>query len=67
MTGKTVGEEVRAELADLKGALEQFFANTKDYVEVRQKLIRIARVWLIAAFLIGLLLGGGVGTVAARF
>ena len=56
-----MGEDTRAELADLKGVLEQFFANTKSYQEVRPKLIRIARFWILIAFLIGLFLGGGVG------
>jgi hypothetical protein len=59
-----VSEELKAELVDLKGALEQWVANTKPYREVRPKLIRIARWWLIIAFLIGLFLGGGVGVVA---
>jgi hypothetical protein len=59
-----VSEDLKSELADLKGALEQFFGNVKPYREVRPKLIRIARFWILIAFLIGLFLGGGVGVFA---
>jgi uncharacterized membrane protein YheB (UPF0754 family) len=61
MAAQTPTKALQDELVDLKGALEQYLANTKSYAEVQQKIVHIARNWILAALLLGLLLGGGVG------
>jgi hypothetical protein len=63
MAAPTPTKALHDELVDLKGALEQYLANTKSFAEVQAKIVHIARNWIIGALLIGLLLGGFFGHV----